>query len=147
MGPGNIFNQRCIPLRPTFRNGLFSAVTKLLGGRRNVADLHEELSQVIVAFRNDEPDQARIRLGRILKTLREIKRNGSQFVLDESDWLSIDRVNTEALAAADQSNANQDLSSMLRTVEDMLKSFAIGKIPPDPVTFTESAAPSRASHR
>jgi hypothetical protein len=128
VGPGNIFGQRPLPVRPIQGKGVLSAVTKLLGRRENAMDLHGELWRVADAFRKGASDQARLRLRRIVEALNEIKRSGSQFVLNQSDWRSIHEMATRALQTASQTSASHEMLVMLRTIETTLEAFVNGKL-------------------
>lgn len=128
MRPGSILDARPLPRRPRADSGLLHALGKLLGSRRSIADLRTELLHVTALLEGNEPGQARHRLDLIAAHLREIRRDGTQFVLSLPEWDSIRTVATSALHVAERTRAWPEIAASIRAVLEKLEEFGTGKL-------------------
>jgi hypothetical protein len=121
--PGSILDARPLPRRPG--SGLLHALGKWLRSRRSITDLRTELRHVIALLERNQPETARHRLERIAAHLREIRRDGTQFVLSLAEWESIIAVGTNALHVAGQTRSRPEIVAAIRAVLETLQAFGM----------------------
>jgi hypothetical protein len=130
--PGSILDARPLPRRPRAQSGLLHTLGKFLRSPRHIADLRTELFLVIALLQAGQPDRARRRLDHIAAHLREIRRDGTQFVLSLPEWESIIAAGHSALQTAGQTRAQAEIVATVQTVLATLEEFAAGKLERSP---------------